>query len=270
MLTRTGHTDDITALAAQWLADPVPPLQLALPSARSSLTTARDAFADWLSRLDATADDWEALHLAMVEMVTNAIEHAYPREAPGIIELDASLEQRRQRDVPDHRPRHLAAARPGRRGPRPRPDGGRARRGQAAGQPPGQPAGTTVTLRHRLRRPAVLASGHQGEHAAYPAEPPFTVDTSITAGSHGPGAGRRPGRHQHRRPAGPAAAIGQPGRHGPAGGRPDRRHPAGQRRGSRPVPGQRAADRARSGADLGHGARAAPRTWCSSWSGWTT
>ena len=46
--------------------------------------------------------------------------------------------QRRQRDVPDHRPRHLAAARPGRRGPRPRPDGGRARRGQAAGQPPGR------------------------------------------------------------------------------------------------------------------------------------
>src|SRR5207237_8332538 len=91
LLTRTGHTDDITALAAQWLADPVPPLQLALPSARSSLTTARDAFADWLSRLDATADDWEALHLAMVEMVTNAIEHAYPRGAPGIIELDATL-----------------------------------------------------------------------------------------------------------------------------------------------------------------------------------
>ena len=91
VLTRTGHTDDITALAAQWLAEPVPPLQLALPSARSSLTTARDAFADWLSRLDATADDWEALHLAMVEVVTNAIEHAYPREAPGIIELDATL-----------------------------------------------------------------------------------------------------------------------------------------------------------------------------------
>ena len=91
VLTRTGHTDDITALAAQWLADPVPPLRLALPSVRSSLTTARDSFADWLSRLDATADDADALHLAMVEMVTNAIEHAYPREAPGIIELDASL-----------------------------------------------------------------------------------------------------------------------------------------------------------------------------------
>ena len=182
VLTRTGHTDDITALAAQWLADPVPPLQLALPSERSSLTTARDAFADWLSRLDATADDWEALHLAMVEMVTNAIEHAYPREAPGIIELDATL----GRDgsvtclITDH-------------GTWQPPDPADADRGHGlmvAGHVVDKllvshPAsgGTTVTLRHRLRRPAMLASGHQGEHAAYPAEPPFTVDTSITAGS---------------------------------------------------------------------------------------
>jgi len=182
VLTRTGHTDDITALAAQWLADPVPPLQLALPSTRSSLTTARDAFADWLSRLDATADDWEALHLAMVEMVTNAIEHAYPREAPGIIELDATL----GRDgsvtclITDH-------------GTWQPPDPADADRGHGlmvAGHVVDKllvshPAsgGTTVTLRHRLRRPAMLASGHQGEQAAYRAEPPFTVDTSITAGS---------------------------------------------------------------------------------------
>ena len=92
LLTRTGHADDITALAAQWLADPVPALHLSLPSERTSLTTARDAFADWLSRLDVAADDWEALHLAMVEVFTNAIEHAYPRGEPGTIELDATLE----------------------------------------------------------------------------------------------------------------------------------------------------------------------------------
>ena len=181
-LTRAGHTDDITALAAQWLADPVPPLRLALPSARSSLTTARDAFADWLSKLDATADDWEALHLAMVEMVTNAIEHAYSREAPGIIELDATLGSDGSVTclITDH-----GTWRP--------PDPADADRGyglMVAGHVVDKllvshPAagGTTVTLRHRLRRPAVLASGHQGEHAAYPAEPPFTVDISITAGS---------------------------------------------------------------------------------------
>ena len=182
VLTRTGHTDDITALAAQWLADPVPPLRLALPSVRSSLTTARDSFADWLSRLDATADDADALHLAMVEMVTNAIEHAYPREAPGIIELDASLgsDGRVTCLITDH-------------GSWQPPDPADADRGHGlmvAGHVVDKllvshPAagGTTVTLRHRLRRPAVLASGHQGEHAAYPAEPPFTVDISITAGS---------------------------------------------------------------------------------------
>jgi anti-anti-sigma factor len=45
------------------------------------------------------------------------------------------------------------------------------------------PRGTTVTLRHRLRRPAVLAPGHWAERVAYPAEPPFTVDTSAAAGA---------------------------------------------------------------------------------------
>jgi anti-anti-sigma factor len=182
VLTRTGHTDDITALAAQWLAEPVHPLRLALPSVRSSLTTARDSFADWLSRLDATADDADALHLAMVEMVTNAIEHAYPREAPGIIELDASLGSDGSVTclITDH-----GTWRP--------PDPADADRGHGlmvAGHVVDKllvshPAagGTTVTLRHRLRRPAVLASGHQGEHAANPADPPFTVDISITAGS---------------------------------------------------------------------------------------
>jgi len=182
VLTRTGHTDDITALAAQWLAAPVPPLQLSLPSARPSLTTARDAFAAWLSRLDAAADDWEALHLAMVEVVTNAIEHAYPREAPGMIELDATLGSDGSVTclITDH-----GSWRP--------PDPADADRGHGlmvAGHVVDKllvshpvAGGTTVTLRHRLRRPAMLASGHQGEHAAYAAEPPFTVDTSIAAGS---------------------------------------------------------------------------------------
>ena len=182
VLTRTGHTDDITALAAQWLAEPVPALRLVLPSARSSLTTVRDAFADWLGRLDATAEDWEALHLAMVEVVTNAIEHAYSRETPGIIELDATLGSDGSVTclITDH-----GSWRP--------PDPADADRGHGlmvAGHVVDKllvshPAsgGTTVTLRHRLRRPAMLASGHQGEHAAYPAEPPFTVDTSIAAGS---------------------------------------------------------------------------------------
>ena len=188
LLTRTGHSDDITALAAQRLADAVPPLHLSLPSARPSLTTARDAFADWLRRLDATADDWEALHLAMVEVFTNAIEHAYPREAPGTIELDASLGSDGSVAclVTDHgtwRPPDPA-------------DGDRGHGLMVAGHVVDEllvshpvaddaegPRGTTVALRLRLRRPAVLASAHRAEHVAYPAERPFTVDTSAAAGA---------------------------------------------------------------------------------------
>ena len=194
-LTRTGHADDVTALAAQRLADLVPALHLELPGERASLTTARDAFAGWLSRLDAAADDWEALHLAMVEVFTNAIEHAYPLGEPGIIEFDAILgdDGNVECRVTDH-------------GTWRRPDPADSDRGHGlmvAGQvvdqlvvshppraadAPAGPGGTIVTMRHRLRRPAVLASGqdgaghdaagHHGTRAARRAEPPFSVDTS--------------------------------------------------------------------------------------------
>ena len=188
LLARTGHADDITALAAQWLANAVPALHLSLPSERPSLSTARDAFAGWLSRVDAAADDWEALHLAMVEVFTNAIEHAYPRDAPGTVELDAILEADGSvaclvTDYGTWRP----------------PDPADADRGHGlmvaehvvdkllvshpAGNGTAVPRSTTVTLRHRLRRPAVLAAGDGDEHAAHPAEPPFTVDTSVAAGA---------------------------------------------------------------------------------------
>ena len=195
LLTRTGRADDITTLAVELLADPVPALRLELPSVRPSLTIARDAFARWLSRLDAAAEDWEALHLALVEVFTNAIEHAYPRGEPGIIELEATLgdDGNVECRVTDH-------------GSWRQPDPADADRGHGlmvAGQvidhllvshPPlshSAPAaestagaqGTIVTLRHRLGRPSILASGHDGAPAAHPAGPPFTVDTSLAEGS---------------------------------------------------------------------------------------
>ena len=196
LLTPAGRDDDVTALAAQRLADPVPALRLALPSERPSLTTARDAFAGWLSQLDVAANDWEALHLALVEVFTNAIEHAYPRDQPGLIELEASLgdDGHVECRVTDH-------------GSWRQPDPADADRGHGlmvAGQvidrllvshpppshpPPSHPTGaangaagtrgTIVTLRHRLGRPAILASGHDSAHAAHPDGPPFAVDTSI-------------------------------------------------------------------------------------------
>jgi PAS domain S-box-containing protein len=180
LLTRTGYADDVTALAAQWLAEPVPALRLELPSIRRSLTRARESFGGWLERLDIAAEDAEALHLAMVEVFTNAIEHAYPGSAdPGPIELTAVLGDDGYVEcrIADH-------------GTWQPPDTSEADRGHGlmvAGHlvddmHVSHQDGTTVVLRHRLSRPAILSSSHRGAGVAgYPDEPSFTVDTSAAA-----------------------------------------------------------------------------------------
>jgi len=181
LLTRAGHADDVTALAAQRMAEPVPALHLTLPSERSSLTTARDAFSGWLDRLDVTADDGGALHLAMVEVFTNAIEHAYPRGEPGVIELDAILGADghvKCRVIDQGRWRRPEVA-----------DADRGHGLMVAGQVVDQlvvshpdAGGTVVTLRHRLRRPAILDPGPRGP-VPRPAETSFAVDTSAARGA---------------------------------------------------------------------------------------
>jgi len=184
-LARTGYADDVTILATQRLTDPVPALRLVLSGERASLTQARDAFAGWLSQLDATEEDREALHLALVEIVTNAIEHAYPKDKPGLVEIEATLaaDGNVECRVTDH-----GTWRP--------PDPADADRGHGlmvAGHVVDTmlvshlpaPAGTVVVLRHRLRRPAILASGPPASNgtsaSAGPGDPPFTAATSIQA-----------------------------------------------------------------------------------------
>ena len=202
LLTRTGYSDDVTTLAAERLADPVPSLMLELPGERASLTVARKAFTEWLSQLGATAEDAEALHLAMVEVVTNAIEHAYPPGEPGMVELTAALgdDGAVECRITDHgrwRPPDPSDADRGHGlmvaghvvdsmlvSHLPQPSGDWADSDWADGDwadgdSPGA-GGTVVALRLRLCRPAILAAGHHSARvASYAAEPPFTVDTSI-------------------------------------------------------------------------------------------
>jgi serine/threonine-protein kinase RsbW len=44
---------------------------------------------EWLSELDWPAEDGDDVVLAVSEAVTNAVDHAYPPEFPGIVEVEA-------------------------------------------------------------------------------------------------------------------------------------------------------------------------------------
>jgi serine phosphatase RsbU (regulator of sigma subunit)/anti-sigma regulatory factor (Ser/Thr protein kinase)/anti-anti-sigma regulatory factor len=187
LLTRTGYADDVTTLAAQ-VTEPVPGIRLELPAERPSLTVARQALGEWLDRLDATQDDRADLRLALVEVVTNAIEHAYSGGEPGTIEMTAELDDDgiMACRITDHGTWRQPDPTQGDRGHglmvagqvvdaltvshRPTPDG----------TVEGTDEGTVVTLRHRLRRPAILGTDHRSaQAAAYPLEPPFAVETTF-------------------------------------------------------------------------------------------
>jgi anti-sigma regulatory factor (Ser/Thr protein kinase)/anti-anti-sigma regulatory factor len=182
LLARTGYADDVTTLAAQRLADAVPPLYLELPGEVTSVTTARRAFGAWLDQIDAAAEDRGDLQLAIAEVVTNAIEHAYPPDRPGLVEFRAVLcdDGNLECQIAD-------------RGSWRTPDPAATDRGyglMVAGQvvdqlqvshpplastPPGT-GGTVVMLRHQLHRPANFALGIGTPAAAHHSAPPLTVD----------------------------------------------------------------------------------------------
>jgi anti-sigma regulatory factor (Ser/Thr protein kinase)/anti-anti-sigma regulatory factor len=192
LLTRTGYADDVTALAVQLLPHPIAPLDLDLPAEVMSLRTVRHQFLPWLAQGTPAEEDSDVLHLAVIEVVTNAIEHAYPPGTAGRFQLHAELcadgylkcrvtDQGRWQ-VPDpgaedrgnglmvasHLVEHLHV-----RHPPPTP-----------GTYPG-PHGTIVLLRQRLHRPAFLASQTSASAQAPPGLPPFAVNIHADGdGSH--------------------------------------------------------------------------------------
>jgi serine phosphatase RsbU (regulator of sigma subunit)/anti-sigma regulatory factor (Ser/Thr protein kinase)/anti-anti-sigma regulatory factor len=184
MLTRTGYADDVTALAIERLASRVPDLQMTVSSEANSLRVLRRALTDWIVPLQPRPDDLDAIHMAAVEIVTNAIEHAYGDAASGPIDFALQLTdggelECRVADYGTWRPPTQAAAERG--------NGlmvarhlvdqlqvthPRAVRGAAAGAP-----STVVTLRHRLMSPTILAADASALPTAFGGEPDFGIVT---------------------------------------------------------------------------------------------
>ncbi|MEV8504016.1 SpoIIE family protein phosphatase [Actinoplanes sp. NPDC051475] len=151
MVRVTGHSDDITLLAAHRVTAP-PELDLELPAELSSLRTSRVALAGWLATVGATAEDAFVLQHALGELITNAIEHGYDG-VPGkdVVRLAVRLapDGQVEAEVTDHGSWRV----PARQSLRGR---GLALTGQLVGTlrvAPG-PEGTAATIRHPLLRPA--------------------------------------------------------------------------------------------------------------------
>lgn len=185
-LARTGSGDDVITLAAQRLTHAIPALDLRLPARLGSLAALRRGLGDWLDRIDPAALERDDLQLAVGEIVANVIEHAYPPEQPGLVELRVTLadDGTLQCQVTDYgrwRQPDLAALDRGHglmvatqvadqmlvRHPAPGP-----------GTPAGTP-GTVVTLRHRLHRPALAGPPASAPATAPPPPPSFAVAVGI-------------------------------------------------------------------------------------------
>lgn len=170
LMTRRGHEDDVTVLVAQRMGERIEDLDLQLTATRESLQQVNAAFGAWLAAIGPSAGDRFALELAVTEAVTNVIEHAYPAGRPGVLNLTASV-----------LPTGGISVRIGDEGrwqaPPQATTGGRGlllmsqvvdeaevlHPPQSANAPEGD-RGTTVVLRHRAHRNAVMASGRSLVH----------------------------------------------------------------------------------------------------------
>ena len=151
-----GHDEDITVVAAQRVS-PLAPLSLRLPAVPSSVATVREELHGWLARVDSRPLDEMSVQHAVGELVTNVVEHAYAGGLPGDVRVTVRNDPRGDlvAEVADDGCWH----------DRPPGDAGRTH-GLALARGlvdslliEGSEAGTTVTARTRLSRPAQLLQG---------------------------------------------------------------------------------------------------------------
>jgi anti-anti-sigma factor len=83
-MTRNGHTDDVTMLAVQCTDTRPEPFHAELPAFPGALAPLRTRLEDWLNALGGSDEDTLAIRFAVLEAVSNVIEHAYPDDAGSV------------------------------------------------------------------------------------------------------------------------------------------------------------------------------------------
>lgn len=166
LVRQTGHADDIALLAAQRRI-PVLPLRLSWRADQAAISAARFAVDVWVAAQDASEQDQVAFAHAVVELVTNAYEHARPDTSDATVRVTADL-----RDDGEAR---LTVSDDGRWHERARPGDEDYRRDQGYGLAMTASladhldidrgdAGTAVTFRRRLTHSARLLTAGQISH----------------------------------------------------------------------------------------------------------
>jgi anti-sigma regulatory factor (Ser/Thr protein kinase)/anti-anti-sigma regulatory factor len=163
LVRQTGHSDDITLLAAQH-RPLAPPFVLGGPGVPLTIGLARGAVDAWVGALEAGDQDRVALNHAVVELVTNALKHARPDTADVAVTVTAELG--------DDGVARLTVADNGRWRERARPGDDAFRKDHGYGlamtasladhlDVDRREDGTTVTFRRRLSRSARLLTADQ-------------------------------------------------------------------------------------------------------------
>jgi anti-anti-sigma factor len=80
-MIRKGHTDDVTLLAVRCSGAQPEPFRAELPAFPGALAPLRSQLDDWLDELGGSDEDTLAIRFAVLEAVSNVIEHAYPDDA---------------------------------------------------------------------------------------------------------------------------------------------------------------------------------------------
>lgn len=166
LLTRTGYDDDVTTLAVQLVAAPPPELTVSTLADDNGITEAVNGIRTWLTAIDISDEATLAIELAVNEAIANVAVHAYPDCAPGPLRVTGKLQPGGVAEVcigDDGQWRTPGIA-----------DIGRGRglammerlldevtvKHDGAPRPAGN--GTVVTLRHKVSRPALVASSRPG------------------------------------------------------------------------------------------------------------